>query len=227
MYSLETKVKKFYSNIRFPGPYTLSDLYFYNEYKNNFLEPYVTTAQSAFNILEIGCGTGYITNLIALQNPNCQIDAVDFADSIDYAKKFSIKHDIKNIKYYKQNFLKFVPKKNYDLIISNGVLHHIPNLNKAIHIINKINATKMVLGLYNTYGKLYKKIIPIKYRNQLLYEDQEFAPYEVSFTHKEVLKLFPKYRLISTYPNMPFVDFKNLYNYKNGGLTIYNFIKNG
>lgn len=224
---LETKVKNFYSTIKFPGPYTINDLHFYNEYQNNFLKPYVDVTQNAKNILEVGCGTGYITNLVALQNPKCNIDAIDFADSINFAKRFSAENKIKNIKYHKQNFLKFKPKKKYDCIISNGVLHHIPDLSTAVNLINTIDATNMVLGVYNSYGKLLKKIVPIQYRNKLLYEDQELAPYETSFTHTEVLSLFPNHRLLSTYPNMPFVDFKNLYNYKNGGLTIYNFTKIG
>lgn len=225
MYSLETKVKNFYSTIKFPGNYTIEDLDYYDLYQNNFLKLYVDAAKQSYNILEIGCGTGYITNLIALQNKNCTIDAVDFADSIDVAKAFSLKNNIKNITYHKTNFLSFRVIKKYDLIISNGVLHHIPNLDKALDIINQYDSHRLVLGVYNTYGKLYKKLLPVKYRNTLLHADQEYAPYEVNFTHSQMLKFFPNYILKNSYPKFPLVDFKNLFNYDNGGLTIYDFIR--
>ena len=222
---LETKIKNFYSRIKFPGDYTMEDLDYYDLYQNNFLKLYVDAAKQSYNILEIGCGTGYITNLIALQNKKCTVDAIDFADSIDIAKAFSIQNNINNITYHKTNFLSYKTNKKYDLIISNGVLHHIPNLNKALDIINGYDTQRLVLGVYNTYGKLYKKLLPIKYRSTLLYTDQECAPYEVNFTHTQMLKFFPNYTLHNSYPKFPLVDLKNLFNYNNGGLTIYDFIR--
>jgi 2-polyprenyl-3-methyl-5-hydroxy-6-metoxy-1,4-benzoquinol methylase len=222
----EEQVRKFYSEIQFPGPYTYEDLLFYNSYsKNNFINLYVNAAKSDINILDIGCGTGVITNLIALQHSNCSIDAVDFCDSIDYAKRFSQQNHIKNIQYHKSNFFEFAPNKKYDLIISNGVLHHMPDYKSAIELLKTylVPGGELVLGIYNNYGKLYKKFFNIRYINHLLYLDQEAAPFEVAFSSSQFLHYFNDFKVISIYPSVcnKMVDFLNLFNYNNGGLTIY------
>lgn len=220
---IENQIRDFYSKIGFPGNYTLDDLKFYDDYNDNtFLKPYIDKAQSCNSVLDIGCGTGFITNLLARKYKHLKIDAVDFCDSIDYAKEFSKVNGIKNVKYYKTNFFDFDTVNEYDLIISNGVLHHMPEYKKAIDKITSYNSDNLVIGIYNKYGKLYKKILPVTYKNELLYKDQEEVPFELSFTHNEFVKLFPNYKLVSP---KKFVDLLNLFNYKQGGLTVYTFTK--
>ena len=85
-----------------------------------------------------------------------------------------------------------------------------------------------MVGLYNPWGKLAKKVIKPAYINDILYQDQEMVPFELTFLCNEVKSLFSQYRLINVYPSIGnrFVDFLNLLNYNNGGLTIYTFQKN-
>jgi 2-polyprenyl-3-methyl-5-hydroxy-6-metoxy-1,4-benzoquinol methylase len=228
--NIETQVQNFYSEIKFPGLYSFNDLNFYQEkIDNEFLSMYNIGIQGSKVILDIGCGTGFITNLLAIRNPNIKIDAVDFCDSIEFASKFSKEHNITNVTYYKEDFFKFNPTEKYDCIICNGVLHHMPLYQDAIEKIKTmITPTgKLILGVYNCYGKIIKKILPITYRSELLRADQEDAPYEVSFSNKEFLSYFLDFKINSVYPsvNKQFVDMSNLLNYKNGGLTVYNLEK--
>lgn len=225
--NIETQVKNFYSTIKFPGLYSFDNLKFYQEkIDNNFLSMYDTGIQDSQTILDIGCGTGFITNLLAVRNPNIKIDAVDFCDSIEFARKFSKEHNIANVTYYKEDFFKFDSTEKYDCIVCNGVLHHMPLYQNAIRKIKTIITPtgKLILGVYNRYGKTIKKVLPITYRSELLKIDQEDTPYEVSFSNKEFLSYFLDFKINAVYPsfNKQFVDLRNLLNYKNGGLTVYN-----
>jgi 2-polyprenyl-3-methyl-5-hydroxy-6-metoxy-1,4-benzoquinol methylase len=226
----ESEIKKFYSEINFPGPYTIDDLCYYDtDMCNKFLSKYNDKVIGNERILDLGCGSGFITNLIAKRHPGVAIDAIDFSNSIDYAENFSRTHNITNIHYIKENFLDWQPTGYYDYIMSNGVLHHIGQHRQAFEKVNsllKINGLA-VIGIYNSYGKIAKSMFNIKYRRHLLYLDQETAPYETSFSHKEFLSYFKNYKLENVHPGVcnHLVDFRNIFNYHNGGLTVYQLRK--
>lgn len=224
-------VAEFYGKLNFPGPYRIEDLEVYDQgMVNPFLRPYDMTVGGSCRVLDIGCGSGFISNLLAYRHKHVQFCALDFSDSINYAKEFAQKNRLSNIQYHKLDFFDFETDIKFDCIISNGVLHHIPQYQKAIDKIDSLLAIdgKLVVGLYNRFGKLLKKIIPIRYRSQLLYADQELVPFEVSFTDKQVIEMFPTMQIQSVYPsyNKKLVDVYNIFNYNNGGLTIYSFRKN-
>jgi 2-polyprenyl-3-methyl-5-hydroxy-6-metoxy-1,4-benzoquinol methylase len=228
--NLENKVKDFYSQLNFPGTYSIENIKFYDEYLcNRYLQVYNNAVLDSTNVLDVGCGSGFIINLLAYRNPGVKFHAVDFSNSIDYAKEFSRSNNITNIEYYKQNFLDFDTKLKFETIISNGVLHHIPEYKKAIEKLKSISCdnTNIVIGIYNKYGKIFKKFIPVQYTNCTLEQDQNSAPYETSFSNREFRELFNDYRIISVMPSIHnrYVDLANLLNYKNGGLTVYTITK--
>lgn len=224
----ENQVMEFYSKIKFPGPYTLEDIKFYdNGIHNPYLKIYDDAVIGCKSVLDIGCGSGFITNVLARRHPKTMFTAIDFSDSIDYAREFTKKNRTKNIIYYKQDFLTWKSLHNYDLVICNGVLHHIPKYQEALGKMKSIS-DKIVIGIYNPYGKLAKKFFPINYRNNILYLDQEECPFELTFSDEEIKTLFKEYTLEQVYPsfNNKLVDFLNIFNYSNGGLTIYTWRKN-
>ena len=222
--SFENDIKEFYSKIKFPGPYSLEDIKFYdNGTYNPYLKILIESTKKSFNILDIGCGNGFIVNILARQNPNAMFTAIDFSDSIDYAREFTKKYRTENIVYYKQDFLTWNMNKKYDLVICNGVLHHIPRYNDAIVKINKLSADKLIVGVYNPYGKLMKKIFKINYKNHTLYLDQEECPFELTFSDKMFRSFFPDFNINKVHPSIGnnIVDLSNILNYANGGLTLY------
>jgi 2-polyprenyl-3-methyl-5-hydroxy-6-metoxy-1,4-benzoquinol methylase len=228
--NLESQIQKFYGEIKFPGLYTLEDFKIYDgNLFNQFLVQFEQAIQNRKRVLDIGCGSGMIVNLLAYRNPDIQFDAVDFSDSIDFAQEFSTKHNIQNVMFHKINFFKFQSKFTYDAIICNGVLHHIPDYSNAVTRIDQLleSKGKLIIGLYNPYGKLAKKLFSIKYVNQILFLDQEKVPFELTFNYKQVKLLFNQYTLEKVYPSVvnKLVDLINLFNYNNGGLTIYTFKK--
>lgn len=230
MIDAASQIQTFYSKIKFPGLYDLDDLNFYQEsIDNKFLSVYNTGIQDSERILDIGCGTGFITNFLAIKNPNIRIDAIDFSDGIEFAQEFTAENNIKNVTYYKEDFFKFIPTHQYDCIICNGVLHHMPKYKDAIDKIKTMitPSGRLILGVYNHYGKSIKKIFPVTYRSELLRTDQEDVPYETNFTNKEFLNYFKEFKINTIHPsiNNQLVDITNLMNYANGGLTVYNLTR--
>lgn len=218
------EVKEFYSQLQFPGTYTIADLEFYDEIVcNNYLKIFDEAVSKSTAVLDIGCGSGFIINFLARRYPNVIFDAVDFSDSINFAKQFSKSHCINNINYYKEDFLTWNADKTYDLVLSNGVLHHIPEYQRAVDKIYKLATDKVIIGIYNKYGKLLKRISKVQYASDVLYIDQEHCPFEVSFTDKEFKKLFDTFDILEVYPSFQnkLINFINLFNAKNGGLTVY------
>jgi SAM-dependent methyltransferase len=225
---MENQVKEFYGEICFPGHYSIEDLKFYDaELINRYLQIYDYVMGGATTVLDIGCGSGFITNFLARRHPHIKFYAIDFSTSVRYAKEFSKKHNINNVTWIEDDFLTYNFNTKFDCIISNGVIHHIPEYKTAIGKIEKILSTRGVIavGLYNKYGKIAKHIFPVKYASKTLFLDQEQAPFEVSFTHKEVLELFANYKMQHVHPSYKtqLVDVYNLFNFKNGGLTVYVF----
>lgn len=224
----ELEVKKFYSELTFPGMYDITDIEFYDQgLYNKYLCMFTEYVKNAGTVLDIGCGSGFIVNLLARRYPNIKFVAVDFSNSIDYAINFSLTHGIKNITYYNENFLTWKTDEIFDTVICNGVLHHIPEYRLAANKIKTLANNSIILGIYNSFGKIAKKYLPINYKNEILYKDQEQCPFELSFSDRQFKMLFEEYKLLSVYPGYKnhLVDFYNLFNYKNGGLTVYAFSK--
>jgi SAM-dependent methyltransferase len=219
-------IKAFYSNLKFPGPYTIEDLEFYDTTVcNKYLAIFDKHTAGASTVLDVGCGSGFIVNFLARRYPNIQFHAIDFGDGIDYAIQFSKTHKIKNIKYVKEDFLDWDTPVVYDTVICTGVLHHIPKYKVALEKLKTLVKDKLILGVYNPYGKLLKNFLKVKYNNSILYSDQEECPFELAFKHKDVKMMLNNFSLETVHPsyNNFGVDFNNLFNYKNGGLTVYVF----
>jgi ubiquinone/menaquinone biosynthesis C-methylase UbiE len=86
--------------------------------------------------IDLGCGTGRWARLVAPKFK--QMSLLDGSDkSINVAKKMLSNH--KNIKFVHAD-LKNIPSEDnaYDFAYSLGVLHHVPNVNKALKEINRI-----------------------------------------------------------------------------------------
>ena len=219
----DTKIKEFYDSIQFPGPYTKESLSYYDyKIQNPYISIIYNYIPPCSKVLDIGCGTGLISNLMALKNPTCQITGVDFADSINYAQWFAVDTNIKNVDFEQSNILDYRPNKKFDVIICQGVLHHIPDWQNCIDIIKHLlesNGT-LLLGVYHPWGKIVKKIININYKNYILYKDQELNPFETTFTQNDIRKLFPEFKVSCGYPSWA-ASIRSLFNYQNGGLVLY------
>ena len=223
--SLEQEVKKFYNTNQFPGKYALEDLLRYETpITNIYLNLIDRNIIPNSNILDAGCGTGLISNLLAIRHPTCNITGIDFSAAINYGKNFSIHHNISNVNFFQSNILSIDSKKEYDVIVCQGVLHHIPEYMLALtklHLALKPGG-RILLGLYHPVGKLLKKVFSLKYNSKVLYIDQEKNPYELSFTKNKVLEMHKGFRLIDAQPQrFGSIALAALEHSTNGGLITY------
>ena len=96
-------------------------------------------------ILEIGCGSGEISFLLA-KKTNAEISGTDICKPfIDEAKK---KYQLPNLNFEVMDFIspESVMDKKFDYIVGNGVLHHL-----YFHL---DNALKNIFSLLNEKGKM-------------------------------------------------------------------------
>ena len=219
-------VKLFYDKLQFPGHYTLSGLSYHDpNIRNPYLKIINRHLSNNMSVLDVGCGTGLIANLFARKYPKSKFVGIDFANSIDYAQQFAQTHLISNAQFIKQDISQHKFAETYDVIICQGVLHHIPDYQNAAKLL--VSALrpggKLILGLYHPWGKIAKKIFNINYKNDILFQDQELHPYETTFNLAQVKLLFPNLKLVDAFPTM--INTLNriyaLVNSRNGGLTVY------
>ncbi|MFH1065924.1 MAG: class I SAM-dependent methyltransferase [Nanoarchaeota archaeon] len=117
---------------------------------NKFKKDIIETASMAFpkNILDIGCGNGFITKEIAKAFPNTRITAVDIEqEKINYAKKHN---NTSNVKYAKGDIFHLPFKKSsFDLVICNEVLEHLVDYKKAVNALAGLSSRYILVSVPN------------------------------------------------------------------------------
>lgn len=158
------------------------------------------------NVLEIGCGIG--TDGMEFIKNKANYTGVELSKkSLEIFKKrievFNFTNS--NIKLIEANAesLKTIPKINYDLIYSFGVIHHTPNMKKVFNKIykyaNKKTEIKIMLYAKNSYKNFM--LNETKYR----YEAQKGCPVVHKVDHHDVYQLIKdKFKIVHMYQDFIF-----------------------
>jgi malonyl-CoA O-methyltransferase len=101
-------------------------------------------------ILDIGCGTGYLTKQLADLFPSSKITAIDIAPGMIDIVKSEINRD--NIDYICADIEEFEFTANYDLIISNATFQWLNHPEKTLKKLYKALNPNSVL-CFSTFGE--------------------------------------------------------------------------
>ena len=200
------KVKKYWNsnpcNIRHSTSKFLSKRYFIEvDKKKFFVEPHLKKFAQIKNfknknVLEVGCGIGTMASYFAKKGTN--YTGIDLSDkSIIITKKrfeaFKLKGNIfqANCEELSKYFIK---GKKFDLIFSFGVIHHTPNISKAISEMKKLMNKNSILKIMIYSKNSYKNFLI----NESLerYERKDNVPIANTYSIEDAKKLFKNFKII-------------------------------
>jgi 2-polyprenyl-3-methyl-5-hydroxy-6-metoxy-1,4-benzoquinol methylase len=131
------------------------------EARKYFVEPHIP-GFAAFNrwkgkrVLEIGCGIG--TDTMNFARAGADVTAVDLSErSLEIAHQRAATYGLPNIRFYHGNaeeLTSFVPRGDYDLIYSFGVVHHTPRPERVIEQLRLYSrpGTALKIMVYHRYS---------------------------------------------------------------------------
>ena len=163
------KIINFYNKHPFPNykkDENITDLIF-NTKDNIFIKELIKLCDKRKRIAEFGSGTSQLSNVLASRT-NSYYFALDATlNSLKLGKDFAKRNYLKNISFINADiFDKVFKKEIFDVIISNGVLHHTKN--PYLGFVNILDTLKkdgyIIIGLYNFYGRIKNYIYKIIYR---------------------------------------------------------------
>ncbi len=163
------KVTEFYNKDPFPNYKKHQDKHSLNSIgKNNFLFKQLKDfLGNNSTFIEIGSGTSQVSNYLAYGTNN-KIFAFDpTLKSLEMGKIFADKNNIKNIKFINADIYDDVLESDlFDVILCSGVLHHTKNSYQSFSLLPKILKKNgyIIIGLYNSYGRLRTKIRQFFYK---------------------------------------------------------------
>ena len=216
-------VAEFYNVCPFPGfdiekYVTQEDLYKNANIYSRMLDDQIPWDAA---VLDAGCGTGQLACLLSVKNRKTL--GIDFSEkSLAKGKELKEKLRLNNVTFRQGDLLNLKSgEERFDYIFCNGVLHHTNNPYLGFQNILQFakKGTYIIIGLYNTYGRLRLRIkrqwVNRKYRGnkektreaiqEMLvkdekdtekqdtwYQDQYLHPPELSHTIDELLGWYEK-----------------------------------
>ena len=153
-------------------------------------------------ILCAGCGSSQAP-LIALNNPNCAVLGIDLSEtSLAHSRRLRDRHHLANLELRQMSLLDIGKlNRSFDLIISTGVLHHLPDPDAGLKALANVldPSGSMAIMLYGKAGRAGVYLLQDTLRRLGAGPDAEGLR-----TARELLKFVPSHHhLISTTGKLP------------------------
>jgi 2-polyprenyl-3-methyl-5-hydroxy-6-metoxy-1,4-benzoquinol methylase len=180
------------------------------------------------NVLEVGCGTGQMSNYLAATTLS-RVYATDMTlASLRLGRDFARKNGINGVMFIQMNlFMPAIRQESMDLVICNGVLHHTYDTAKAFMCISRLvkPGGYAIIGLYDRIGRLrtdfrralvkafgervlaldpYLRKNPSPDKRRAWIRDQYFHPQERKHSMSEVIRWFDEagFSFVSSIPRI-------------------------
>ncbi len=159
---ITNKIKSFYEKSPFPNYDDFDDVgsLIVKARKGIFAKLLDDQIPFGTRILDCGCGTGQLTNFLSVANRTV-IGADICMNSLNMAQDFQKKNSLNRAFFFQMNLFRPCFKHDiFDLVISNGVLHHTSDPFTAFKTISTLVKPKgyLLVGLYHKYGRIANDI---------------------------------------------------------------------
>jgi len=118
-------------------------------------------------VLEVGCGTGQLSNFLGMSWGRNIFAADACLNSLKLAEAFRKANQIKGVAFLQMNLFRPVFKpQSFDFVICNGVLHHTSDPFLGFQTIAKLvkPGGVILIGLYNKYSRLVTDFVRLALR---------------------------------------------------------------
>jgi SAM-dependent methyltransferase len=210
------KVKTFYEDCSFPGYEEFDSIVELAEKARRGIYARLLDEQLPLGVrvLDAGCGTGQLGIFLSLTNR--YVVAIDFSyASLRKGQNFKEKFDVRHVHFSQMDlFRPGLREETFDYVFCNGVLHHTTDACGGFKNLCGLVKQRgyIVVGLYNTYGRLFldirrllfrltrEKLLRLDYfmrqeslgkeKKRIWFLDQYCHPHEEKFGVEQVLDWF-------------------------------------
>jgi 2-polyprenyl-3-methyl-5-hydroxy-6-metoxy-1,4-benzoquinol methylase len=228
--STSKKVEDFYTDAPFPNYNDFDSMDVFLKRADKGIYANLLRQQIPMNasILEVGCGTGQLSNFLAATTMS-RVYATDMTlASLQLGTDFAQRNNVHGLTFLNMNlFAPCIGKASMDIVISNGVLHHTADPKKAFMAIAPLVKPGgfVIVGLYDKIGRLrtdlrrllvrvlgewvlfldphLRKTLSVEKRRAWI-QDQYFHPQESKHSMSEVLGWFEEagFSFVSSIPKI-------------------------
>lgn len=152
-------VQDFYEESPFPNYNDFESFsdFFSKGIRNDFTLRIARSITENSNVVEIGCGTGQLVNFLSSITPANYIGFDLTNASLKLADQFAYENDLPVTFVQGDIFKNPFVASSFDTVVSLGVLHHTIDCRLAIKNACELVSDhgQIIVGLYNTYGRLW------------------------------------------------------------------------
>lgn len=142
-------------------------------------------------VLEIGCGTGQLSNFLAIRGRT--VFGTDIClNSLKLGQRFRVKHALDTVDFVQMNlFRPIFADQSFDFVLCTGVLHHTHDPFAGFRSISRLVRLGgyIVIGLYNRFGRIWTDIRRAIFHlsgNRFLFLDPYLARADVDESKKRI-----------------------------------------